>query len=146
MENIPAQSETSHDVSHTRSRMSVIWNEKRARAQRLSIYYSMSTTATVIHSGYTVVAWKMCFCIWVTVWKQKKKTSLPFNTLAIDSSKTGHYQQSHRRLKHGKLISFADSIECMCICLFSCCCCMSRRQRTDTTALVNSDRAQIQIG
>lgn len=52
MENIPAQSETSHDVSHTCWRMSVILNSNaHTHAQRLTIYYLMSTIATVLHSG-----------------------------------------------------------------------------------------------
>lgn len=107
MENIPAQSETSHDVSHTCSKMSVIWiKRQRTSAQRLSIHYLMSTTASVIHSGCLKNV-SMLFCIWVTAWEQNKnKNQASLNTLEIDSSKnTGHSQDSRYYLKHGKLWS-----------------------------------------
>lgn len=154
MEEIPAQSETPHDVSHTRSRTSVVWNERQhTSAQRLS---------SDEHNCYCDTQWLpakmyLSFCIRVTVWEQnkkiKKKKPLPFNTLEIDSSKTAHYQDSHDHLKHVKLWSALqlNEIECLYFCLYSWCCfccrcCTSRRQRTDTTMKVNSDRAQIQIG
>lgn len=64
----------------------------------------MSTTATVIHSGClknVFVILHLSYCVRA----EQKEKSLPFNTLEIDSSKTGHYQDSHDRLKHGKMWS-----------------------------------------
>lgn len=92
MENIPAQSETSHDVSHTCWRMSV-----HTHAQRLTIYHLMSTIATVLHSGCLK---KMYVCYLVLELVCEVRTLCCFVFLKNDCHLT------HLKLIHQKQASF----------------------------------------
>lgn len=156
MENIPAQSETSHDVSHTCWRMSV-----HTHAQRLTIYHLMSTIATVLHSGCLK---KMYVCYFVLELVCEVRTCvfflfflkwLPFNTLEIDSSKPGLHQGSHDHPKQlrGNAIQWLWSAlliklnACLHVCTVAAAAAVCPEGRGQTRlGRWNSDHAQIQIG
>lgn len=100
MENIPAQPETSHDVSHTCSRMSVIWNKRQHETTKtvnlLSDEHKCHCATQRVPENVLVILFSS-YCV------RAEKRTMAFNTNWFIT--TGHYQDSHYHFKRGKLWS-----------------------------------------
>lgn len=161
MENIPAQSETSHDVSHTCWRMSVILNSKGQHTHT----HARTKTDNLLsdeHNCYCATQWlpeKMYVCYLVLELVCEVRTCvfkkwLPFNTLETDSSKPGLYQESHDHPKQllGNAIQWLwsalliKSNVCLRVCTVAAAAVCPEGRRQTRLGRWNSDHAQIQIG